>query len=156
AGRDVDVEGRGRLASEDHVTLEPAGLMASDAEQLDDPLERGPAGGVEIAGQVHGLELLVADRELAAERLDQRAQDRTLGRVVEDHATADARTQARQRVVDDPGEVLLEERALSRHRGSLRIRMRGRSRSEEHTSELQSRENLVCRLLLEKKNKKKT
>src|SRR5690606_41333716 len=28
-------------------------------------------------------------------------------------------------------------------------------RSEEHTSELQSRENLVCRLLLEKKNHKK-
>src|SRR5690606_41738945 len=27
-----------------------------------------------------------------------------------------------------------------------------RVRSEEHTSELQSRENLVCRLLLEKKN----
>src|SRR6266511_4635324 len=27
----------------------------------------------------------------------------------------------------------------------------GRQRSEEHTSELQSRENLVCRLLLEKK-----
>src|SRR5690606_42024619 len=29
-------------------------------------------------------------------------------------------------------------------------------RSEEHTSELQSRENLVCRLLLEKKNNKYT
>src|SRR5690606_40554864 len=29
-------------------------------------------------------------------------------------------------------------------------------RSEEHTSELQSRENLVCRLLLEKKKKKST
>src|SRR5690606_39687443 len=29
-------------------------------------------------------------------------------------------------------------------------------RSEEHTSELQSRENLVCRLLLEKKKKKIT
>src|SRR5688572_31091017 len=28
-------------------------------------------------------------------------------------------------------------------------------RSEEHTSELQSQSNLVCRLLLEKKNKKK-
>src|SRR5690606_41463755 len=28
-------------------------------------------------------------------------------------------------------------------------------RSEEHTSELQSRENLVCRLLLEKKKKSK-
>src|SRR5436309_15651689 len=31
---------------------------------------------------------------------------------------------------------------------------RGRTRSEEHTSELQSRENLVCRLLLEKKKKR--
>src|SRR5690606_41008956 len=29
------------------------------------------------------------------------------------------------------------------------------TRSEEHTSELQSRENLVCRLLLEKKKKLK-
>src|SRR5688572_31958705 len=29
-----------------------------------------------------------------------------------------------------------------------------RGRSEEHTSELQSQSNLVCRLLLEKKNKK--
>src|SRR5256886_12761524 len=30
----------------------------------------------------------------------------------------------------------------------------GRARSEEHTSELQSQSNLVCRLLLEKKNNK--
>src|SRR5436309_11731178 len=47
-----------------------------------------------------------------------------------------------------------------RHQSPLRRRPRGRAyparragyRSEEHTSELQSRENLVCRLLLEKKN----
>src|SRR5690349_24202239 len=32
-------------------------------------------------------------------------------------------------------------------------RGRGWQRSEEHTSELQSRRDLVCRLLLEKKNK---
>src|SRR5690606_40961179 len=32
--------------------------------------------------------------------------------------------------------------------------LRHGSRSEEHTSELQSRENLVCRLLLEKKKTK--
>src|SRR5688572_33048316 len=31
----------------------------------------------------------------------------------------------------------------------------GSGRSEEHTSELQSQSNLVCRLLLEKKKKKK-
>src|SRR5690606_39357022 len=32
----------------------------------------------------------------------------------------------------------------------------GANRSEEHTSELQSRENLVCRLLLEKKKNTKS
>src|SRR6202044_4197684 len=39
-----------------------------------------------------------------------------------------------------------------RRRGRLPGDEPHRSRSEEHTSELQSRENLVCRLLLEKKN----
>src|SRR5947209_10160061 len=35
----------------------------------------------------------------------------------------------------------------------LRVRCSSDSRSEEHTSELQSRQYLVCRLLLEKKKK---
>src|SRR5690606_41056833 len=34
------------------------------------------------------------------------------------------------------------------------VKLRAVARSEEHTSELQSRENLVCRLLLEKKKTK--
>src|SRR5690606_42132167 len=37
--------------------------------------------------------------------------------------------------------------------GGSRVKLQ--ARSEEHTSELQSRENLVCRLLLEKKKKTK-
>src|SRR5204862_6960895 len=37
---------------------------------------------------------------------------------------------------------------------AMRVERRG-DRSEEHTSELQSRRDLVCRLLLEKKKKKK-
>src|SRR5690606_40925569 len=37
---------------------------------------------------------------------------------------------------------------------ALMLVMLSRDRSEEHTSELQSRENLVCRLLLEKKKNK--
>src|SRR2546427_1710736 len=36
------------------------------------------------------------------------------------------------------------------------LRQVGNARSEEHTSELQSQSNLVCRLLLEKKKKKRT
>src|SRR2546427_7794234 len=51
------------------------------------------------------------------------------------------------------GVVVGEPGRLARHReravgGGLR-----RLRSEEHTSELQSQSNLVCRLLLEKKKK---
>src|SRR2546430_6603297 len=40
------------------------------------------------------------------------------------------------------------------HVVELQLRAQARNRSEEHTSELQSQSNLVCRLLLEKKKKK--
>src|SRR5690554_7065055 len=43
----------------------------------------------------------------------------------------------------------------SGHRAEAQIRRADHPRSEEHTSELQSRPHLVCRLLLEKKKKKK-
>src|SRR5258708_25505071 len=42
--------------------------------------------------------------------------------------------------------------APSRPRGTTSITDSGMDRSEEHTSELQSPDHLVCRLLLEKKN----
>src|SRR2546422_6980629 len=48
-------------------------------------------------------------------------------------------------ILNKPGRLTPEEReVINKH-----------SRSEEHTSELQSRLHLVCRLLLEKKKKKK-
>src|SRR2546430_11913881 len=48
-------------------------------------------------------------------------------------------------------EIISREKALTR-RDNLQLE----ARSEEHTSELQSQSNLVCRLLLEKKKKNKT
>src|SRR5690606_40424028 len=47
---------------------------------------------------------------------------------------------------------------IADHRDFVSASERGMvaERSEEHTSELQSRENLVCRLLLEKKKTKQT
>src|SRR2546427_1534430 len=54
----------------------------------------------------------------------------------------------------------LDRRQLQERCGHRRDRLEGRDaenaglRSEEHTSELQSQSNLVCRLLLEKKKKK--
>src|SRR5690606_14198917 len=55
------------------------------------------------------------------------------------------------------GEYLLQHRGQdwllsSRHSRAYAPGTTSIARSEEHTSELQSRENLVCRLLLEKKN----
>src|SRR5690606_41872465 len=48
-----------------------------------------------------------------------------------------------ERILVAGGRTFFEDRPIHRPHGL---------RSEEHTSELQSRENLVCRLLLEKKN----
>src|SRR5216683_3532946 len=46
-------------------------------------------------------------------------------------------------------------RAVSPQAAHARASLSLARRSEEHTSELQSRSDLVCRLLLEKKNKNK-
>src|SRR3712207_8995409 len=46
-----------------------------------------------------------------------------------------------------------DDRLAERDQDGQHQRRRHHRRSEEHTSELQSRQYLVCRLLLEKKNK---
>src|SRR3712207_7029998 len=46
--------------------------------------------------------------------------------------------------------------AVAAQRGQFQRQLGVHCRSEEHTSELQSRQYLVCRLLLEKKNKSYT
>src|SRR5258708_24398256 len=66
---------------------------------------------------------------------------------------------AQDRVIRDPvrfdGQEPLQQRqqafGLDKLRGAVRHLAQQR-RSEEHTSELQSPDHLVCRLLLEKKN----
>src|SRR3712207_8886411 len=58
--------------------------------------------------------------------------------------------------LEDSGEPQIQGGPDEEHRpdvpGELNIMPLRDSRSEEHTSELQSRQYLVCRLLLEKKN----
>src|SRR5437867_5056505 len=56
----------------------------------------------------------------------------------------------------DPVQLGIQSRRLQhlvRPTEGLEQRLRHHARSEEHTSELQSPYDLVCRLLLEKKNK---
>src|SRR3989449_5998088 len=55
-------------------------------------------------------------------------------------------------IIGQPLTILMPERFRDPHRQGLdRFLRTGEARSEEHTSELQSRLHLVCRLLLEKK-----
>src|SRR5690606_41633073 len=79
-----------------------------------------------------------------------------LGRVVdevgvhvagEEPGVADDVQQERDVGLHPADAELLEHPA---HLGGRRLERQPPGRSEEHTSELQSRENLVCRLLLEK------
>src|SRR5256885_9145094 len=60
-------------------------------------------------------------------------------------------------ISSDPGLLLAARERVELHRRPPHLQRRGRypprDRSEEHTSELQSPCNLVCRLLLEKKKK---
>src|SRR5690606_29946836 len=72
--------------------------------------------------------------------------DPEIGRkILQDHEAAERR--ARQKAEARKRKQIEEEKAYHRQ-----IKQALDKRSEEHTSELQSRENLVCRLLLEKKN----
>src|SRR5688572_32367546 len=57
------------------------------------------------------------------------------------------------RVQPDRRQLSPRRHGIQHRRASAR-RLREDGRSEEHTSELQSQSNLVCRLLLEKKKKK--
>src|SRR3712207_8061097 len=79
----------------------------------------------------------------------------TLFRSARDRTTPGPPAQAAR---SNGGQSIPQERRPLRHRGAWRGRPDGAARrslrSEEHTSELQSRQYLVCRLLLEKKKKK--
>src|SRR5690606_40750668 len=61
----------------------------------------------------------------------------------------------RSPVKKEDGNLLIFSGNANRPLALAVCRELGVRRSEEHTSELQSRENLVCRLLLEKKKKKR-
>src|SRR2546421_4758374 len=58
-------------------------------------------------------------------------------------------------VIEKLGDGLAVIARIGRHRPADRFLAAAHVRSEEHTSELQSRSDLVCRLLLEKKKKTK-
>src|SRR2546430_5045059 len=74
----------------------------------------------------------------------------TLFRSVSDHPQEEARGARVESAVERALELGL------RYREVVRLEVERAQRSEEHTSELQSQSNLVCRLLLEKKKKNKT
>src|SRR5205823_7879001 len=121
-----------------------AGQILPDGEGQREE-RRGAAPGLRAAG-VHGRPLSLA-RGVA--HVPRPAEDRS--RVPDRRILRRYRAPAR-------GEQVRRSRLRARSR--LRLARcppeKQRNRSEEHTSELQSLAYLVCRLLLEKKKKKKT
>src|SRR5438034_6720922 len=91
-----------------------------------------------IAVRTH--QRLPASELFTAVTLERSQQRRRLGRL--SHRAAIAQLD----LVTFPGETRIDT-------ADLRLQSRRRPRSEEHTSELQSHSDLVCRLLLEKKKK---
>src|SRR2546430_11330668 len=65
------------------------------------------------------------------------------------HRVTEAVARAEQAAAAAAGGVREQALVFRDHRISIAVEMR----SEEHTSEIQSQSNLVCRLLLEKKKK---
>src|SRR5690606_41860613 len=111
-------------------------MVADIAHELRTPL-------TVLRGRLEAMEDGVVDLTLEEVR-DLHAQVLVLTRLVEDLGTLS---------LADAGRLSLrvEEVDLADLARLAAAGYRVRARSEEHTSELQSRENLVCRLLLEKK-----
>src|SRR2546430_8218576 len=68
-----------------------------------------------------------------------------------DRAHLHASCTSAPRAIKAMGAPVYSTRSAHQRASGRRFVARGRPRSEEHTSELQSQSNLVCRLLLEKK-----
>src|SRR5207247_4212277 len=114
------------------------------------------------------LEVITVDGKYFRQRLEQLAQppaklldaEAERDRVLEESRRATARAGELRAQVEERDRASAELAGARRRAGDLERRLTARPagydparRSEEHTSELQSRVDLVCRLLLEKKNK---
>src|SRR6266480_1047194 len=121
--------GRSRLSALPLPEVLPRAARVGRRRRLSGPRGRARSAAARPDGHGHG-----------GRRVRLRDPDRRRGRSGQPHALARHRMAA-------------AGRRLGSRRRDDELRSDPRRRSEEHTSELQSHVNLVCRLLLEKKNK---
>src|SRR5437773_169698 len=115
-------------------------------------------------------------KELARRAANEHDSEKLLALIEELNAVlAEQENELRRRLPSKPGEPPPPQREISRsllfvddepsirltlppllQEHGFRVNVAANVRSEEHTSELQSHHDLVCRLLLEKKKKKNT
>ena len=148
----------------DTATLEIYTLSATAALPIWDGiariygLQKGLAGElVEFPGGLRGLVLNLEEDNVGvavmgeAHHIKEGDVVKRTGRIIE-VPVGDAML---GRVVDGLGQPIDGKGPIETSE-TRKVELKAPGRSEEHTSELQSRRNLVCRLLLEKKNNKYT
>src|SRR5690606_35176004 len=128
-----------------------AGLLDLQVGARDALLQ--PDGDLHLAGQLRAVEGVGVVDQRVLDQLDELHRERvarTGAEVGERHAVAaaDARLEFMHRRSKAVGRKPAHQRVGAGERAVHPLGRRGEDRSEEHTSELQSRENLVCRLLL--------
>src|SRR6266511_5072584 len=131
----------------------PADACEVRAPLLEGPEERLPRrGGDRRSGATPDHEVRRDQDRRTARPAGAAPRARAVGWPAHRRYQSDPRLPSRARHRGTPGAAFPADRAAG-HPGHTQ-RCPVPPRSEEHTSELQSRENLVCRLLLEKKKKK--
>src|SRR5258708_27495970 len=115
--------------------------MVAGAVDEKDPYTRGHSDRVTRYSLMIAKEMNLP--ALFMETLQISAQLHDVGKIgIEDH------------ILKKPGALTAEEFEVMKTHTTKGANILNSSRSEEHTSELQSPDHLVCRLLLEKKKKK--
>src|SRR5690606_19820895 len=160
ARRLADITAEGKRLKENVETLKnKRNQLEDERNALSLQVEDLEAEYVELQKELDAFKAAMpdplSDPEYARLAADKASVEQTIQALQDDVSAQLAAVAAELKSVDE--QIASVEAALARfeahERGLKRIEELKAERSEEHTSELQSRENLVCRLLLEKKKK---
>src|SRR5690606_37426411 len=145
------------LAAAIVAAAEERGLTLSNASDFDSPVGKGVVGSVDGRRVVLGNSRIMQEEGIDIAPLEAAAGELRQGGATAIYMAVDGKPAGVIAIADPIKSTTPAAIEALKQAGLHVVMLTGDNattarRSEEHTSELQSRENLVCRLLLEKKN----